>query len=270
MEEGISANNEMTKILSNGDWYYELSATSLYETEVENIIAQNSKVLFPEFQLVQFKKTVYSEEGSARADFALIDSLYRKWWVVEVEMRDHSLDIHVVPQIRILSRANYNEEEALYLCQKSSLLKKLELTNLVTNVSPRVLIIANSVNNNWLEPIKGLDADILAIEIYRSDKNKHLLRVHGNLPTVNFSFISKCSFLPYLPNFLSLQTPNKLLEIDNSHHKVLYSGKYSIWEYVVISQKSYLVPTSANPLSQGLDYELIQTEDGQLILRDAT
>lgn len=183
-------------------------------------------------------------------------------------MGDHSLEAHIVPQVRILSRASYGEDEASYLCGKSPNIKKVELENLLRNTSPRVLVIANSVGKEWAEGLKRVDADLLSFEIYRSDKNKHIFRVHGAIPTISFEFVTKCNFLPYLSNFLYLETPLNFLEKNKPRCKILHSGTYSIWEYIETKDKVFLMPTSANPLPQGFNYELIQADDGQLILRE--
>src|SRR6266481_6307133 len=102
----------MARILLGDEWFEEMASTSLYETEFENILFQEAVRIFPEYHPVPFKTIVLSDDGDAKADFALIHRDYRSWWVVEAEMGHHSLDHHVLPQIRCLSRATYADAEA--------------------------------------------------------------------------------------------------------------------------------------------------------------
>ena len=258
----------MAKLLINDEFFFELSVTSLYETEVENIVVQKAERLFPKLHFIRFKKTVYSDQGSARADFVLIDKEYRKWWVVEVEMGNHSLENHVMPQANILSGALYGEEEVDYLIKQSSLLSKKALYNLLKNHVPKVLIIVNQSKTEWITPLKKIGVDLMSLEIFRSDNNKHAFRIIGDLPAIEEVFISNCKFMPYYPNFLLVESPNSLLALNLGRAKIIFSGNYSIWDIKTIKHAVYLIPISANPLDQGLIYELSKGDDNTLILKE--
>src|SRR6266853_4682229 len=104
----------MPRLLVGSDWYEPLDGAALYEQEFERVLFQRAPSLFPGYVPVRFKKLVYSETDGARADYALVEAQYRDWWIVEVEMGHHSLEDHVLPQVAILARAHYGEEEATY------------------------------------------------------------------------------------------------------------------------------------------------------------
>jgi hypothetical protein len=256
----------MAKLLINGEWFYELAGTSLYETEMENILFQQASHLFSSFFLIRFKKTLFSEDGSAKADFILIDKLYRKWWIIEVEMSDHSLEGHIMPQVRVLSRSVFGEEEIKYLLEKKPELHERELGHLVKNTPPKVLVIVNQPMPDWVSPLKIIDSDVMYVEIFRSDSNKHVFRIEGEIPSISHDFISRCSFLPYLPNILFIESPHSIVKYMNKKIKILYRDSFSIWELREIKGKVYLVPASANPLSLGLSYELYKSDDGVFLL----
>lgn len=258
----------MIRLLLNNEFFYELSVTSLYESEVENILSQQAEQLFPGFHLVRFKKSVNSDQGSARADFALIDKEYQKWWVVEVEMGNHSLENHVVPQVNILTRAVYGEEEIEYLMKQSKSLNKKALERLLTNHIPRVLVVANQLRPDWISTLKTVSVDLIAFEIFRADNNKHAFRIVGDLPTISEVFISNCRFLPYYPNFLYVESPESLLSMNLTRAKIILYGHYSIWDIKTIKNAVYLIPLSANPLDQGLTYELTKGENNTLFLKE--
>lgn len=76
----------MARIYVAGQWYRGLSSSALLEVEFERLVLEHSAELFPEWHVVPFKADVASEESISRPDLALVDPLYRTWWVVEVEM----------------------------------------------------------------------------------------------------------------------------------------------------------------------------------------
>jgi len=94
----------MARILFNGNWFEEISPSSFYETDFENLVFRQAEILYPDYQLVPFKLTVTSEFGSAKPDFALIDRAYRNWWVGEIEIASHPFETHVLPQVEVLSK----------------------------------------------------------------------------------------------------------------------------------------------------------------------
>jgi hypothetical protein len=259
----------LARLLINGEWFFEVAPTSLYETELENIIFQQAHALFPNFILVKFKKLVFSETSSAKADFALIDKLYKSWWVVEVEMGDHGLDEHVIPQIKTLSQATYGEPEAKFLLESNSNLNESQLDDLIKNIPPKVLVIVNSTKPEWVKPLKTFNADLAIFEIFRSEKNQHIFRVNGKTPVApEFKLISTCSFLPYLPNILFVENPKELWAFSSKVFRIQYKSWFSIWELVEKNNKYLLVPQNANPLPIGFTYELFLLRDGTLVFEE--
>jgi hypothetical protein len=259
----------MARILVDGVWYEELSSNSLYESEIERILLQNADTIFPAFYLIPFKKTVFSEDSSAKADFVLIDKQYREWWVVELEISSHSLKGHVIPQVQSLLAANYGEEEASYILQKTENLDSNQLQNLITNHPPNVMVIVNSSNVFWQEPLKKIGVDLFIFEIFRSDKNQHIFRINGKSPIVVLNFISKCYFQPYLPNILFIETPKLLQDLKQKQLNIYYGNGISDWILIEKNKNFWLIPSEANPLPPGYVYDLFMREDGTLLFIDA-
>ena len=148
----------MAKILLGDEWFDELASTSLYESEFETILFQEAARIFPEYYAVPFKSIVLSEDGDAKADFALIHRDYRSWWVVEAEMGHHSLEGHVLPQVRRLSRAIYPDAEAEYLCGQDSILDSARVREMIKGGHPRVLVVVNIPVPGWKEQLRPFNA----------------------------------------------------------------------------------------------------------------
>src|SRR5438132_500456 len=139
----------MSRILLDGEWFEQISVSALYETEYEEVFSSNVELIYPYYYLAPFKLTVSHENESAKADFALIHKQCRDWWVVEVELGSHSLEGHVLPQVRTLSRAVYGQREADYLCGKVPLLDKRLVTAMMKGQQPRVLVMVNTPKPEW-------------------------------------------------------------------------------------------------------------------------
>ena len=196
----------MAKILLGDEWFDELDSTSLYETEFENILFQEASRIFPEYQPVPFKTIVLSEDGDAKPDFALIHKDYRSWWVVEAEMGHHSLAGHVVPQIRKLSRAYYQESEADYLCQNAPNLDCTRVREMLKGQQPRVLVVVNVPVSGWKEQISPHGAVLAIFQIFRSKFNRYVYRINGDFPSENNEIISTCRCWE-IHRFLKIDSP---------------------------------------------------------------
>jgi hypothetical protein len=125
---------------------------------------------------------VHSPRGTAKADLALIEREYRKWWVVEVELAHHPLGAHVLPQVDKLANANYGSDVAEYLAAHVAALDLTSLQHMLKGAQPQVLVIANRYVPSWVEPLSAYGALLSVVEVFRSDRNVHVLRVNGDYP----------------------------------------------------------------------------------------
>ena len=69
----------MAKILIGDEWFDELASTSIYESEFERMLLQEAGEIFSEYVPVPFKTVVFSPDGDAKPDFALVHKQYRSW-----------------------------------------------------------------------------------------------------------------------------------------------------------------------------------------------
>lgn len=142
---------EMAKILFQDRWFDELASAGGYEASFEAVLLGHASELWPQFTAVPFKTTVYSEEGAAKADFALIEKEYREWWIGKVEMAHHSLDSHVLPQVRILANASYGPHEAAKLAESSPRLELDRLLEMIKGRQPKVFVVVNGMDASTTE-----------------------------------------------------------------------------------------------------------------------
>ena len=88
----------MARLLIDDEWYEAIDGRSWYEQDFESVVGAHATALFPGCHVVPFKIAVESGYGRKIPDLALVDTDYREWSVVEIEMAHHSLHGHVIPQ----------------------------------------------------------------------------------------------------------------------------------------------------------------------------
>jgi hypothetical protein len=263
----VEAYKGMAKLLVSGRWYEEVGPTSLYEADLERIIVDQAPVLYPQFHAVSFKCTVYSEEDAAQADLALIERAYKEWWVVEVEKPNHSLDGHVLPQVRTLSRAVYGPTEAAVICSQCKCLEHTRVADMMKGKQPRVLVIVNARVPHWIEPLKKYDAMVATIEIFRSDRNEHIFRINGEAPCPRQEVISTCYLDRAIPRFVLVEAPSALGVEPKGKVMIRVDDCATQWIRVDAQDRVWLTSVGPNPLSPGVKYDIVKGDDGALSFR---
>lgn len=258
----------MPKILINDTWYESIDPGTYYETEFENIMAAKAQHVFPGFHAVPFKKTVQSDFGTARADYSLIETNYREWWVVEVEMSHHSLQGHIIPQITTLANARYGKEESDYLHQKAPLLDVERLASMMKGTSPRVLVVLDRPKPLWIAEIEKTGARLAVFEIFKSHLDRFVYRINGYFPTPDRETLSVCYLDPSIPMLLKIESPAVLELQHNETTEILFDGRLTTWSRLDSADSVWLKPESRNPLQIKTRYRLTKTETNRLCLEE--
>jgi hypothetical protein len=254
----------MARILFKDSLFEELAPGSMLETDFERIVVDRGGLIFPDFFIVQFKSLVSSEEDSARADLALVERNYREWWVVEVELGNHSFESHILPQVRTLARASYGEDEGRALCGGCSELDLQSVLDMMKGRQPRVLVIVDTERKEWIHPLRRFEAELLVLQLFRSDRNEHAFRIEGHLPTIPTSVVSECSFDYLVPRFLVVHSPALLGISSGQLLNIKYRQYMTEWHRIDSQDKVWLAPTRQNPLPRGDSYRIVRGEDGSL------
>lgn len=253
----------MAKILMDGEWFEQMSTAALYEFEYGRLLLSHSEKLFPGYRLLEFSPTVYSDDGAAKPDFALIHKQYREWWIVEAELAHHSFYAHVYPQVQKLSTAVYGFREAEYVCQQCDDLSRDRVHAMVKGLQPRVLVVVNAPRPEWARDIRPLGAIVSVLEVFRSRFNKFLYRLNGEQPIDRGVQSSRCTL--ELARMLRLHSPGILPPPDEDPIEIIYGGGVTLWRRVEIADAVYLTSDKPVTISKG-DYDLLQMEDGNFVL----
>ena len=256
------------RLLLREEWFDAISSEGQYESEFESIILSRANSLFPQFYMIPFRIPVESEEGRKIPDMALLDRFYRFWWVVEVEMGHHSLYGHVIPQVEVFARGKYGEEHANHLANRRNDIDKTALQDMVMGAQPRVLVVVNRNVPDWIEPIHRLDGLVTVVEIFRSGRNQHILRLNGDYPEgENPHIASFCRLDNILPNLLQVDSPATLGVTSGEPIAIEFNGGVTNWTRLDTSDRVWLLPSGRNPLVAHQEYLILRDSDNRLILR---
>ena len=223
--------------------------------------------IYPGCLAVPFKKTVSSEDASARADLALIQRDYLGWWVVEIERGVHSLNHHVLPQVRTLVNAAYGRSEATYLASKHPDLDESRVFDMLRGEQPAVLVVVDRPCDAWEPPLKELGALLAIFQIFRSDRGRQMVRLNGDHPFASEDVSSLCVPDGTLANLLRVQKPALLPEPALGQRiAIRFQEQLTFWRRIGTADTVYLSPLGRLDLEPRKRYELA-AQDGMLVLR---
>jgi hypothetical protein len=259
----------MARILHNDEWFEEISSRGHYETEYEKVLAQEAQKLFTHFHLIPFKTAVSSEiDADTRIpDFALVHKNYKSWWVVEVELGHHSLEGHVLPQVRTLARAKYGQTEADYLCGRLPALDRAKIMEMFKGSPPRVLVVVNVPVPGWAEQLRAFEAMVVICQIFRSQHNRYVLRLNGEYPSEDETVLTTCECSPMIHRLLALHAPTQLPLQPDERVLLYHEGQASEWERVDTAGEVYLHALRDHNLTPGRRYEIVRQSDETLLIR---
>ncbi len=258
----------MSRLLIKDEWFEAIASTEYWESEFEVLVSQRAETVFPEYHLVNFKTDVPSEFGVARPDMALIERNYRRWWVLEAELAHHPLKGHVLPQVQRLSSGIYGSEHVDYLMGKAPNLDRDKLRAMMKGLQPRVLVVVNSPCPTWRPELAALGALLSVVEIFRSSRSEHVIRLNGDYPDPPADGLTVCIRDPLVPRFLQVESPAALGDPDpvTNLYNIEYEGAMTTWSRIGTRDRVWLNPTKASFLPSVSRY-VLSSEGGRLVLR---
>ncbi|MEA2021584.1 MAG: hypothetical protein U9N08_03835 [Candidatus Caldatribacteriota bacterium] len=152
------------------------------ETEIEEMIFDHSKKIFGEDSLLLSKRKIRAYSGIGTIPDAFVLSLDdKKWYLIEVELKNHPLYEHIVPQISKFNAAIKNSDSLKKLIKmiyeeiKNDPVKSLifqlrsikEIFKYITEIlesKPKIIILIDGKNNELEEVCDSLPFKTKVIE----------------------------------------------------------------------------------------------------------
>lgn len=245
--------------------YYE------HEPHFSDIAKTELAKVLPGFSILDFSPFIVGDEGARRRpDLALIDRNYRMWAVVEVELEQHSLENHVLPQVRTFATGRYDASHAELLHSKDPTLNLEKLRNLTTYVSPMVSVVVNSrsvLENGWAVLESEYSARLTFLESFRSDNMDVIVLISGYLPTPPPYRIIKLKKTAMLNALICTQPEDVPADIARDMW-MYWDQRPRRWQVARAKDHVMFFPTDGFTVRADRNYEVFRISEGKYQLRE--
>ena len=113
------------------------------------------------------------------------------------------------------------------MVEKGGALDHAALSDMIKGAQPRVLVVVNRNVPSWVEPIRRLEGLVAVVEVFRSERNRHILRINGDYPSrSDASVVSYCRLHNAMPLLLHIDSPAGLGVARGEQLSILYDGGF--------------------------------------------
>lgn len=155
--------------------------TQFVEGDFEAEVVKALSCLMPDYQCGVFAGSFVLEGERRIADLALIHKSLSHWFVLEVELAGHSLDGHVLPQVRCFRYGDPEESCVTSLVRAFSVLTREQAASLLTYIPRYVAVVGNMPDPVWTTKLSALDVQHLTVTVYRDSSGRTAHEVEGRL-----------------------------------------------------------------------------------------
>jgi hypothetical protein len=135
------------------------------EEEFTGLVVQALRCVYQKYYCVPFRGTFAFEGVNSQPDLAMVAKDFSHWFVIEVELVKHSLEGHVLPQVRVLRYGEPGRDCVAALC-RALRISNGQAETLLTFVPRSVAVVANERRDTWERALLGLDAQLVGISYY--------------------------------------------------------------------------------------------------------
>ena len=151
-----------------------------YEDEFEAVVCNALPLAFGGYRCVPFRGTFNHDGHLFQPDLALVADDFSHWFIIEVELVSHSLDHHVLPQVRAFQYGKPQED-----CERSlsrTLAIPIDQIRTFIQFVPRsVAVVANNHNPLWEQSFRGLGVQMLTVHAFESETGGRAFLIDGVL-----------------------------------------------------------------------------------------
>lgn len=233
------------------------------EAEFEHAVVRGLTCAYPTYECIVFSGGFRYDDRVYKPDLALVARDRSHWFVIEVELTSHSLEAHVLPQVRAFQYGSW-ESDCIGILARELALSASQAETMLTYLPRSVIVIANRRDDQWRWALSALEVQVLTVSRYRSPTGVEAIELDGNLEVVAKSV----GFGTYSATDRSLVVPKSAdirlgrLQIDDP------TGAPSAWTATVSGEKIWITKDLGAPdIDHGSFVQLIRTVDGRLSLR---
>ncbi len=156
------------------------------EMQFEVAVARALTCLYPHCYCIRFEGVFRHDLSSCRPDYALIAKDFSHWFVIEVELSTHSLERHVLPQMRCIRYGSPQSDCASILSQKLGIEYSRAVT-LIEYIPRATAVVVDAYSADWDRALRALDVQMLAVSTFHSNSGEEALEVRGKLEVLRES-----------------------------------------------------------------------------------
>lgn len=177
--------------------------TQFMEGDFEAEVVKALTCLMPEYLCGVFAGAFVLEGERRVADLALVHKSLSHWFVVEVELAGHSLEHHVLPQVRCFRYGDPEDSCVTSLVRAFGGLTREQATSLLNYIPRYVAVVGNLPDPVWTTKLSAVDVQHLTVSVYHDRNGRSAHEVEGRLTVraeslgfARFSAIDNCLRIP--------------------------------------------------------------------------
>lgn len=233
------------------------------EAEFEAITLRAFGCLFPQYQCIVFGGRFLYEDEYRKPDLAMIARDNSHWFVVEVELVSHSLEGHVLPQVRNF-RYGEPQKECAGILSRELAIDLGEAQTLIERVPRAVVVVANKSRSDWQHAMRAHQIQLLTVTRFASDEGREAFEIDGTLAAAKESigfgvYSAPDAMIRFLAN---VNLPDGHIQMDS------LGGGASLWRVIRDDRHVWVSKDSGRPdIPDGAHVQLIRTYDGRITMR---
>jgi len=160
---------DVRKVLVNDGTLYQMDlvdASGVPEAEFEVDALGVLRELYGNCHVGEYRPLVLHEGEGWRPDVAVVSRDLSYWFIVEVETINHSMEKHVLPQVRAFRDGYYGEEAAVKLGRLVGV-DVAQARSVIEYVPRHVAVVANHSDPSWAEKLALENIQFIGIDVFR-------------------------------------------------------------------------------------------------------
>lgn len=155
--------------------------TQYLESDFEAEVVKALGCLLPEYLCGVFAGAFVLEGERRVSDLALIHKSLSHWFVIEVELAGHSLEHHVLPQVRCFRYGEAEVSCVTSLTRGFPMLSRSDAEGLLRYVPRHVAVVGNIYDPSWEAALAVIDTQYATVCVYKGRGGRTAHEVHGSI-----------------------------------------------------------------------------------------
>lgn len=236
--------------------------TATSEATFEMTTLQLLARLYPSCLVITFKPLVINNGVGWRPDVAVIEKTLSYWFVIEVEIATHSLEKHVLPQVRAFRDGDYGQD-SIKIIARATAMSVDRVATLIRYVPRYIAVVSNHENQAWEKQLAAENVQYISIAAYERPAGAPAYLLTGLLKAAERSV----GFGTVLASYQAIRIPRSDFW-DARAYRVLEPDGAADWDCFVDDRVVWLTKRRGIvTLPDSAWVQLIAQDDNRILLR---